>query len=427
MSKEERLIRRRRKKNIRLGITIGIVLFILFTFLPRLYSNNSDTYLANKKEIEKSIESKGVVVKEEKIYSSKGDGKLKFYYEEGEKVGKGQNLVSQTNGSLTTNYQSQIEELDKKISKLKEENKATNLFSGDLEKIQKDIDTLSKEISEKVKNNDTEGLNELKEKLNEKLDKKNEITQKSGFVGESISELEEKKDTLLENIKKNKNAYYSEESGIVSYLFDGYEDLYSYEKVLNMGPKDISFEEKSTINTEKLSSIEFGQPVLKVINNFKWYILADLPVGEAKDLNEGDNIIVRIKKDNTELMGKVNNIKSDKKDALILIELDSYLHKYYKDRFLEVDIVLERYDGLKIPSKAIVEKDGLQGVYTKNVDTIIKFKPVNILYEDEDFVIVDEGNRGTIYLGEDKESYTTVTSYDEVIINGNLIDKYMDE
>ncbi|MBS4534207.1 HlyD family efflux transporter periplasmic adaptor subunit [Clostridium sp. D2Q-14] len=423
MSKKERERRRKRKKKIRLGIAIVITIYLLFAFLPSFYSNNSDTYLIKKEEIEKSIASNVVVIKNESIYHSKGDGELEFHYDEGDKVGKKRNLANHTSG-VNDDYQEEIEKIDKKINQLKEENKSLIIFSDDIDKIDKEIDALNEEIS---KITDDDEKDKLEEELKAKIEKKNKMTQDSGFVGKTLQELEKNKEDLLKESENNNKTYYSEDSGIVSYQFDGYEEFYSYNNVLNMKPKDIKLEEKSIKNTRKLDNIEHGQPIMKVIDDFKWYILANVSVEKSKNLNKGDSIRIRVKDDSQEIQGEIVNLKSDKENTLVLIELNSYLYKYYKERFLEVEIILRRYEGLKIPSKAIVKKDGLKGVYTKNIDSIINFKPVKILYQDDEFVIADQGQRGMIQLKKDEEKYNTVESYDEVIINGNLIDKYLDE
>lgn len=427
MSKKEREIKRRQKKRIRLGIIVIILIYVLFASIPSFYSGNSDTYLIKKEEIEKSIESKVVIIKNEDVYYSKGEGDLTFYYDEGEKVGKGRNLVTHTSGSSNIDYQKEIKEIDEEITQLKEDNKSLTLFNDDITKIQKEIDTLNEEISKRVENDQTEGLNDLEEELNDKKDKKNKITQDSGFAGQTIQKLKEEKEKLLDDSKNNNKAYYSEDNGIVSYQFDHYEELYSYNNVLNMKPESIKFEKKPINNTKESTNIEYGQPIIKVIDDFEWYILANIPIEKAKDLNKGDSIIARVKKDNQEIKGEIINLKSDKKHTLVLIEFNSYLYKYYNERFLEVDIILKKYAGLKIPSDAIVKKDAFKGVYIKNVDSIINFKPVKILYENEKFVIVDTGQRGIIYLGNNEEGHNTVSSYDQVIINGKLIDKYIDK
>jgi len=53
MSKKERIMRRKRKKKIKLFLVIIITLYILFMFLPNLYSSKSQTILIKNESIEK--------------------------------------------------------------------------------------------------------------------------------------------------------------------------------------------------------------------------------------------------------------------------------------------------------------------------------------------------------------------------------------
>ncbi|NBI06907.1 hypothetical protein D3Z33_08580 [Senegalia massiliensis] len=257
----------------------------------------------------------------------------------------------------------------------------------------------------------------MEKQLKEKQDKLKTISQQNGFMGYTTRQLINQKEELLEKISKNNNSIISDESGLVSYLFDGYETKYTVNNMTNLNPTDIDIKKPQIKNIKKISDFSVGEPIVKVIKDFKWFIATNIPVEDAKQLNEEQNINIRIKKDSRKINGRILKVNNSKKNAVVLIELDSYLYKYYKDRILDIDIILKEYNGLKIPSKAVVEKDDVKGVYTKNVDSIIKFKSIKIIYSEDDFVIAlpDETNQNSI------------SSYDEVIIDKKLIENYIDE
>lgn len=417
MSKKERIMRRRRKKKIKLFLAIIITLYILFMFLPNLYSSKSQTTLIKSESIEKKINSKAIIIKDENIYKSKGEGELQFHHEEAEKIAKDEVLITQINSTDTKEYEDEIKNIEKEIDKLNKENKSNTLFSKDLEKIKQEINNIEQKLKNAEKEKDKDEIEKSKKDLEEKKDKRKTISQQNGFMGYSTNELLEKKDDLLKKMAQSNNAVLSEESGIISYQFDGYEKKYSVDSMTNLKPKDIEIKKPQIKNIKKLSDMVLGDPIVKTVKDFKWFLATNIPLKDAKEINEEDNINIRIKKDNRKLNGKILKINSDKTNALILIELNSYLYKYYKDRVLEVDIILKQYDGLKIPSKAVVEKDGTKGVYTKNVDSIIKFKPIKIIYEKDDFVIALKN----------EENRTSVESFDEVIIDGKMIKSYIKE
>ncbi len=92
--------------------------------------------------------------------------------------------------------------------------------------------------------------------------------------------------------------------------------------------------------------------------------------------------------------------------------------KIYDERFVNFDIIKYKHNGYKIPTKAIVEKDGIKGVYIKEISGIVKFKPVEIIKEEDKFVYVSSGENNTIVIkgGQDKP-VKTITVFDEILLN----------
>ena len=76
-------------------------------------------------------------------------------------------------------------------------------------------------------------------------------------------------------------------------------------------------------------------------------------------------------------------------------------------------VVSKEYSGLKIPRKALRVVDSKRGVYVVN-GMQINFVPVNILYNNDDWVIISE---------KITDGVSTIKLYDELIISGrNLYD-----
>ena len=68
------------------------------------------------------------------------------------------------------------------------------------------------------------------------------------------------------------------------------------------------------------------------------------------------------------------------------------------------------YEGIRIPAEALHIVDGEKGVYVK-YGNIVYFRKIQILYQDEDFILVPEGGK----VGSDNE----VRLYDEIITEGS--------
>ena len=85
---------------------------------------------------------------------------------------------------------------------------------------------------------------------------------------------------------------------------------------------------------------------------------------------------------------------------------------------MEVNIIKYKHDGFKIPTRSIVEKDGTKGVYIKGISGIIKFKPIEILKEEDKVTYITSGdkNNNIKVRGSDKP-IRTVTKFDEILLN----------
>ena len=102
----------------------------------------------------------------------------------------------------------------------------------------------------------------------------------------------------------------------------------------------------------------------------------------------------------------------------MIIKFSDKLHDYYNNRFPEVEIIKDKIDGLKIPTKAIIDKDSIKGVYIKDKSGIVKFRPIKIIGEEGNDTYVDSGNsNGNITLESVEKAVQTITLFDEIFIN----------
>ena len=68
------------------------------------------------------------------------------------------------------------------------------------------------------------------------------------------------------------------------------------------------------------------------------------------------------------------------------------------NRFVEFDVICDRYTGIKIPVSTISVKDnGTTGVYVVS-SSILKFKEVNVLFKNSKYAIVEQNNMKDNYL-----------------------------
>ena len=160
------------------------------------------------------------------------------------------------------------------------------------------------------------------------------------------------------------------------------------------------------MNISKEDIKKNGYPC-KIIDNFTWSVAFIAKEEEISKLKTGSSVYIRNSNSPGDLQATVSYISTPSKGKYVVIVTSNVSCDWaMKDRFVNIDLIKNKYAGLKIPVKALRVKDGNAGVYVV-VDGIVKFKKAKILYKDSVYAIAEEDNlsQGGLLL------------YDEVIVS----------
>ncbi len=108
-----------------------------------------------------------------------------------------------------------------------------------------------------------------------------------------------------------------------------------------------------------------------------------------------------------------------------MLYFDDYFHKVYDKRYVNIELITATYEGLKIKNRALIEKDGMKGVFVQDASNIIKFFPVVLLGSDEEYSVVYPGEyigvneRNIITIRE--QNYPTIKIFDKVILQPDKV------
>lgn len=203
-------------------------------------------------------------------------------------------------------------------------------------------------------------------------------------------------------------------SGIISYKIDGYEkkfiprewERYTYDLL------DFPEEDNKII-------IKDG---IKIIKNYNWYLAFISSDLEKYKYEVGDIINIYFKKEDINTYGRVVALNEDKDQIVYIVRFNSYLEQIYTNRFPEFEIIVEKKFGLKVPTRSIIEKDGIYGVYIKELNGIVKFRAVEIIFQDNEHTIVSKSPDGFMKLQGEDFLRRTITIYDEVFTNPSRLE-----
>lgn len=405
---------RKNGKRKLINFVIFLILLSCVIYMIDNFNKKVKTSTVQEGEIEDKIRVNGIVFKDETIIKTKADGKVKFYRDEGERVKNGILIMEIYTDVNSQELNKELIQIEKAIEKLE----SLNYKVG--EGISKEtIKRTETDIQNAVFTNDIENLYNIINKVENVSDDFFDINVYENY---SLDELYNFKKSVSNSIKSKRITYYANNAGLVSYKFDGLEDVYSFDKMKFFSANDMNILDTKKTDTKDTTSVENNQTIMKIINNFEYYVLIKVNNDKIEGIKENTYVKTRIMASEIQdiAYAYVEKINYGSEESVIVLKYTDYFYKYYDYRYLDVEIINNTYNGIILNSKAITTKDGITGVYVKDISNIVKFFPIRIIGEKNEIVIVfegdkiNEGARGIIDVN--GVNYYTVKNYDKIIL-----------
>ena len=391
---------------------LSFVIVVIAIYVFQNFKKSAVFMVAENGILEDVIKAEGIIVKDEQVYSATIDGSVIYYYEEGSKIKEGQLIADINTSADAAEINTQIAEIQAAIVNL--ENNGEHSVS------QVNFSDYQNEIQLSILNNDLQNMYDIVGQVNN-----NEVFYDNSYSDYSLSQLKEMKNNLMKSVSTNKVPYYSDRAGYISYKTDGLEDVYNFENVLDMTPSSTIRREYSF--KDKKSSVQKDENFYKIIRNFEYYITATVNNEKAKLFEENKYIKVRILSDGGQhlVWGFIKKINYGSEESVLVLYFDDYFYKVYDKRYVNLELITAVYEGIKIQNEALIEVDGIKGVYVKDASNIIKFFPVEIIGSDEEYSIISLGsyigtNERNIITINDKR-YPTIKTFDKVILQPDMV------
>ena len=144
---------------------------------------------------------------------------------------------------------------------------------------------------------------------------------------------------------------YAPQSGVIEYSTDGYEGLTAE----TITPEQVAGEgyEKNVLHSNDL--ISEGDNAYKLITSELWTILIEIDEQRAQSLEEESYIEVRFLKNNYTAWAAVTVLRQNGK-TYAKLDFNNSMITFSSDRFVEIELLDNAREGLKIPNSAITER-----------------------------------------------------------------------
>ena len=375
--REKHLLKRKRKsRTVATAIlSVALLAFIAYNLYSAIFLSIS-TELVYAGAIEDVVNANGYIIRTEEVINAPANGTLVYDVAEESRVHVGMSIASVIQGDVDESAIAQYKALDERIRHY-EAISDTNYYTDEGYRIEYQVEKRVRNIIEASYNQQDLGqISTYKDEIVDTL---------AQDVPGMLSELKAQRDSIAALLPKNRTRIYATEAGVFSSNIDGYEEAFSIKVRSQFTPEYL----QAVTPDEVAESIEEGEPCLKIINNYKFYIAAIIDTEWADDLGQGDEVTLRFPYINNEsAVGVVDSIiKGEDGKATLIIACTKTLDSVFRLREINVDIIKATYIGLRIPTMAIQEKDGVRGVYIVR-DRQMRFRPIDILYENELHTVV---------------------------------------
>lgn len=363
----------RRKPNFNIGIVIfGIILiYLIVTIFTYLTSKHISVYEVREGSILRDTAYSGLVIRNEQIVASEAEGYVNYFSPEGSKVGARTDVYTLSNEKLNfretgTDGQTALSADEQAALLLKIQSFSENSDDAHF----RDVYT-------------------LKDNINNVLESKSSQSRQA--------QLEE----MLSQNQNRLNVYKAASDGIILYSLDGFETVTTEEVTETM----LSKENYKTETMANNASVKTGEPLYKLITSDTWTLVISLSDEAAKEMADMKRVKVKFSKDNQTERADFE-LRRTSGATLGFLTFHSSMIRYMKERYLDVELILEDESGLKIPKSSVINKkfytvpkDYLtQGGNSKDTGVLVdtgkdaaEFKKVDVYYwnQENDTVYLD--------------------------------------
>ena len=384
-----------------ISVVVLIVLFVVIQFY-KVTHIELKTQTATVSTVYDKVSSEALFIRDESVVEKAATGVTVPCFEDGDKINVKGNVAMQFSSSKAAANYSKYTDLTNQIKYYQTLEAQTVGQSANLE-------TINEDIEQKVINY-ADGL--CRNKIGDTAQELDSVlVRRQLIIGEDVDLL-----SIIENLRDKRNSYSSfskpdkyiktDESGVFSSYTDGYENIIDFDKAEETSVKEF----KSALSAVDKSK-DVADNVGKLVTSYRWYVQTLVSTDTVKNLENGDYVNIVLKDDSSkEFKAEIvsgADVSLGQKETLLVLKLNEMDADIAKLRKAEIEIRRNKYEGIKIPSEALHVVDGKKGVYVL-IASQIKFREVNIIYSDDDYVLAeyDESNTNSIHL------------YDKIITQG---------
>ena len=348
----------------------------------------------------------GLIVRDEYVETSNRDGVAVYGFAEGEYISKNKVVAAIKDIDTTIQVEDKLLEVDETILKNQKNRSDLSIFSADISRIEEEIqETINTYVGESVTGS-MEYVYDMKSRIQASMNQRNEIWIAENI--ESLSQLSDERVKYEEELALSTSNILSKESGILTFTYDGLEEILTLETIDEVTKAQIGESDIKHISKGQL--VSQGDSIYKMITSNLWSIVAYLPNQDILGWEEGrkDEIYLVTENDQVAINVVVDSIELGELESKVVFTSYDHMNEFMNQRLVEIYIESNVYEGLKVSNGAIVEKSLIEiprncvienemgiGVSLKTAETET-FLPIIPVASNEEYYYIEQSQGVTL-------------------------------
>ena len=399
------------------SLSTKLITFFLFLAVAAYFGVQGYRYLVKPEtttlvyayHTEETISVNGYVVRDEAVIDS-SESLIELRRTEGERVANGKPVATVYHSEDALRSAQELEALESQLEQLRYAQSAANDTEASL-RLDADVEGGILAVRTALSRDNYAALDNLSTALKTTVLKREFAYSGVNHLGERIAALEEQIAAVSASIGGAAQTITAPFAGTYSAVVDGYESVLTPASIQSLTPTELDrLAPESTVGNAG-----------KLIRGTVWYYVAAVSQASAQSLRVGQQLTLRAASGaDIDLPMSVSAISAPE-DGRVVVTLTSNRYLAYVTllRSQSAELIVRSYDGLRIPKGALrVNENGQSGVYCR-VGLTYYFKPVDVIYQSEDYCLVRPGaiNAKT----EREAALYTLRSNDEVVTSAGEI------
>lgn len=362
----------------RIGVSLAALLVLAYlayhTVVVPYTSVRTETALSCSAKETISV-TKSYIIRSEHLVASETKGVHSYAVFNGNKVANGGTIASVYASEAAARDQQKMESLELQIANLETLQGMNSNIAVSLDQLDKQLKKQYIATLQGAGNGDLSQLASDSQNYLTLLNRRLAVTDATADFSALLTSLKAERDALIAAVGDPIATVTAPCSGYFVSSVDGYETSLTPEMIGDLTPE--AFDEIAPD-----SSVSDADFVGKVVSDVQWYLAAKVPFDDALLVNKGDELYIDIPASTVEelpvTVASVN--KSETGDEAVILLRCNYMSAELSTlRSPVFQIVLKRFDGLRVRTEAIKVEEGQKGVYIV-IGSTIRFVPVEILY-----------------------------------------------